>query len=71
MKNEILAEQKRVVAKHLNDGKTLTKLYAANKYGIINLGDVILHLRKRMPIDTNMQRNAEGKRWAAYKKVKK
>jgi len=71
MANEILAEQKRVVAKHLNDGKTLTKLYAANKYGIINLGDVIFHLRKRMLIDTNWQRNAEGKRWAAYKKVKK
>ena len=58
--------QQDVILKHLKTGEPITKFDSMSRYQIINLGNVILRLRAKYPIDTIMATASSGRKFAIY-----
>ena len=57
------------VLHYLQSGKSLTKIQALENFGMLNLGDCVLKLRKVHDIRTFMCKAKSGSRYAKYKIV--
>ena len=56
-----------IILKHLNSGKSITKVQALSLYGILNLGDVIMRLRHKChSVITTMIPREIGAPYAEY-----
>ena len=53
------------VLNHLLKGRTLTKIQALNRFGLLNLGDVVHVLRRSYKIKTVMKKR-KGSEYAVY-----
>ena len=60
--------QQRMVARHLQEGKSITPLEALTMYGAFRLSAIIFDLRNEegMDIRTDMVTDDEGRRYAKY-----
>jgi hypothetical protein len=60
--------QQRMVARHLQEGKSITPLEALTMYGAFRLSAIIFDLKNEegMDIRTDMVTDDEGRRYAKY-----
>lgn len=60
--------QQRMVARHLQEGKSITPLEALTMYGAFRLSAIIFDLKNEegMDIRTDMVTDDEGRRYARY-----